>query len=317
MSRRKLRVLLQLLVVLIILVFWARVVWRNWDQVAAFQWRISWLALSLSMVMLVLQAVLLATIWWRILWVMGERLPWWQGIALWLQAQLARYLPGGVWDVAARVVIGRQIGVSGRRMSASVSLEMGLQVLSASVFLILALALRLERPPTAYVVLAALAVLGSLVALIPPVFTRLLNLGLRLLRQPPLTLQLTYRTILAFFGARLVGHFLLGAGFVLFVSGLGAVSWSAAPLVASAYVGAWLIGFLAVFVPTGIGVREGALVVLLGSQFPFAAISTIALGYRIAIALRDLLVAFFGNWLSRRPSRARSGDRPERVGLAE
>jgi len=68
---------------------------------------------------------------------------------------------------------------------------------------------------------------------------------------------------------------------------------------ASAYVGAWLIGVLAIFVPAGIGVREGALYWLLGGQFPLLPVATIALGFRLLISGRDLLVALYGRQTTR------------------
>jgi hypothetical protein len=231
--------------------------------------------------------------------VVGKRLPWRQGMAVWLQAQIARYVPGGVWDVAGRLMLSEQAGVSKRITSASVGMEMGLQVLSASIFFIIALVLRAATPPAGYLPLAVLLILGTLIGLSPRVFTALVNWGLRLLRRPPLSMTIAYRDVIVLFLARMFAHALKGLGFFLFARGLADIAWSQAPLMISAYVGAWLVGFLAVFVPTGIGVREGALVLLLGGQAPVAVITAAALGYRVWIAIRDLLGALLGVALGR------------------
>jgi hypothetical protein len=87
---------------------------------------------------------------------------------------------------------------------------------------------------------------------------------------------------------------ILAMSFVLFLGGLTPIAWEQAPLLASAYVGAWLIGYLTLLAPTGIGVREGVLVFLVGNEIGFAAATVAALGYRILIALRDLVVALIG-----------------------
>jgi hypothetical protein len=141
--------------------------------------------------------------------------------------------------------------------------------------------------------------LGLLIGLTPPVFSRLVNVGLRVLRRPPLSLQLTYGDMLVLFLARILAHGLMGLGVVLFARGVAPIPWDLAPLLITGYVAAWLIGYLAIPVPTGIGVREGILVLLLGGQVSFAVASGIALGYRAWIALRDLLAALGGFWLGR------------------
>ena len=99
---------------------------------------------------------------------------------------------------------------------------------------------------------------------------------------------------------RVFAHFLKGLAYFFFARGLSPIPWSAAPLMISAFVGAWLIGYLAIFVPTGIGVREGALVLLLGPTFPFGLASVSGYGYRVWIAIRDLLGAALGAWMARR-----------------
>jgi len=302
MSRKSLWRVLQWLAALLILFFWGRAVRNNWGVLAGYPWHISptWLALSLAF--LGVQALLLATLWRRLLALCGVALPRRQGNALWLQSQLARYLPGGVWEVATRVVMGRRLGIGALVMSAVYGLELALQILSAGVFLGAALALRSERPPTSYLVLVVVLVLASLLVLLPPVFNPLVRWGLRVLKRPAVSVQVTYRASLGLFGAYLLAHALSGLGFVLFLRGVGPLSWSQAPQLALAYVGAWLFGQVAVFVPTGIGVREGALGLILGSRYSFVAITTLALGFRLLIAVRDLVMAFYGKWLDRSPS---------------
>ena len=304
MSRKSLWRVLQWLAALLILFFWGRAVRNNWDVLAGYPWHISptWLALSLAI--LGIQALLLAALWRRLLALCGETLPRRQGNALWLQSQLARYLPGGVWEVATRVVMGSRLGISALVMSAVYGLELALQILSAGVFLGATLALRAEQLPTSYLVLVAVLVLTSLLVLLPPVFNPLVHWGLRVLKRPAVSVQVTYRATLGLFGAYVLAHALSGLGFVFFLRGVGPLSWSQAPQLALAYVGAWLFGQVAVFVPTGIGVREGALGLLLGNSFPFVAITTLALGFRLLIALRDLVMAFYGKWLDRGPSSA-------------
>ncbi|MCB0199076.1 MAG: flippase-like domain-containing protein [Anaerolineae bacterium] len=296
---RRWRKPLQALAVVIVLLFWAQTLASNWQELANFSWHVSWPWLLASLALLVVQMVLLASIWWRALCLMGAPVGWRLGTSLWLKTQIARYVPGGIWDIAGRLALGHEAGISVRAMSASIVLEMVLQVLSASIFLLVALLIRANAEPTLYVPLAALLLLASVVFLMPPVFRRLINWGLRVLRREPLDITATYGDMLVLFGARLVGHLMLGVGFVLFARGVSEITWQQAPAMIAAYVGAWLIGFLAVVVPMGIGVREGVLALLLQNQFPFGVIGVMALGYRTWMLVRDLIAALIGVWLGR------------------
>ena len=294
------RSLLQGLAAGLVLLFWFQALARNWDEIAAYQWRIDWAWLLAAQGLLLLQSLLLASIWWYALRLMGAATPWRLGVSLWLKTQIARYVPGGVWDIAGRLALGHQEGLSVRALSASMVLEMALQVLSASLFLLLVPLLRGEMISDAYWPVAVILTVACLLVATPPVFSRLINLALKLLRRPPLAIQMTYRDMAMLLAARLLGHLLLGIGFVFFARGVTEISWSQAPVMMAAYVGAWLIGYLAVIVPMGIGVREGVLALLLRGLFPLSVIGAMALGYRTWLLVRDLLAALLGVWLGRR-----------------
>lgn len=299
MSRSRGRAWLQALVIAIILAFWARVIANNWQQLLAYPWDLSWGWWIAALLLLLAQVFLLATIWWRVLKLVGVLTAWRLAAALWLQTQIARYIPGGIWDMSGRLLLGQQVGIGKRASSASMAMEMALQILSASLFLLFALYLQFRAETAFYLPLAIAVALVSLVVISPPVFTFGVNTLLRLLRRQPLVMHLTYVDVLALFAARLLAHGLLGVGFVFFVQGLTPVPWSQAPLLAAAYVGAWLIGYLALFVPTGIGVREGVLVLLIGDVVGVEVAIAAALGYRLCIAVRDLIAAGLGGWLGR------------------
>jgi len=301
MSRSRLRTALQILIVVLILGFWVKALADNWQTFVTYPWQFAWLPILAALLVRFVQMLLNATIWWRALALAGASIPYRLGLSLFLKTQIARYLPGGVWDVVGRFVLGREAGVGKRSMAASIGLEMGLQILSGSVFLLAALALRQDLDSQRYLWLGLLAALATLLVLSPPVFTFLVTRGLKLLRKPPLIMRLTYGDMLILFLARLLSHGMVGLSFYLFTLGLTPVSLSNAPILIASYVGSWLVGYLALLVPMGIGVREGALVLLLGGKLPFAVITASAVGYRVLIAFRDLLAAALGVWLTPKP----------------
>jgi glycosyltransferase 2 family protein len=64
----------------------------------------------------------------------------------------------------------------------------------------------------------------------------------------------------------------------------------------SVYALAWLIGFIVPFVPSGLGLREFSLTILLASQFGMTKsdASFIAIGFRLLVSLAELLWIVFG-----------------------
>lgn len=294
MRYTRIRTLVQWTLITSILAFWAYAVWSQWDAIAGYPWQVGWAELLGAQFLLLAQMFLLAVGWWRILVLMGGHLPWQVGASMWLRAQLARYLPGGVWDIAGRAALSRDTGIPLRMVPAGATLEIALQIYSATLFLLGTLVLFPTPRLRPYLPFLLLGMFLMTVALTPPLFTRGLHTAFRLLKRPPLPIRLTLADVLTLLGLYMTAHLMQGLGFVLFTHGLTRLRWQDTPLLVGSYVGAWLVGYLAIFAPTGIGVREGALVLLLGKRLPFALITGAALGYRVWLSLRDVLAALIG-----------------------
>ena len=291
--------LTQWAILLLIVLFWARTLITYWPHLTRYSWRLGWLPLTLALGLLVGQMMLLATAWQQALKAVGAPIPWRRGASMWLRAQIARYLPGGVWDVAGRVVLSRGLTMPTRAVPAAAALEIGLQVVSAGVLLLLTLIV-FPTPRAAFITpLAAVALALALVILTPGIFQPSINLLLKMSGRSPLHMHVTYPTLTRLFLLYLGAHLLQGVAFVLFGQGVGAVSWAQAPRLVGAYVGAWLAGYVIVFAPGGIGVREAALLVLLERVIPTPLLIGIALGFRVWVSLRDLVAAVIGLVLAR------------------
>jgi len=101
-------------------------------------------------------------------------------------------------------------------------------------------------------------------ALGPQLLTWAVGTATRVLRRPPVLMPTISRgTLLVVFAANAAAWVAYGVGFGLFWSALlgrgGGVSMAALAV----YTASYLIGFLAIFAPGGIGVREAALAGLL------------------------------------------------------
>ncbi len=293
-GKRAVSLALHLLFVGVILAFWARTLYQVWPHLVSYPWQFRWPYLFASLLMLLLQMLTLATAWWYALSLVGAPLPWQTGASMWLRAQLARYLPGGMWDIAGRLVISRELDMPSRAVPAAAGLEIGLQVLSATLVIILTLVTFPSASTRPYLVVAVAALPLLVAALAPPVFYRVTNLGLHLLGRPSLPFKMTLGHQSKLLALYIAAHACQGSAFVLFVHGVGGGVGYQGPLLAGAYVAAWLVGYMAVFAPAGVGVREAALVLLTQGTMPTSVVVGAALGFRVWLSVRDLLAALVG-----------------------
>jgi uncharacterized membrane protein YbhN (UPF0104 family) len=239
-------------------------------------------------------------VWRAVLRDLGSPLPLGPATSLFFVSQLGKYLPGGVWNIAAATEMGVDHQIPRRR---SLSVMLVATLISVSTGLALAVAvLPLAPPELAERLGAAFWLLPVFtVVLLPPVLNRLLGLALRLLRRPPLEHPVTGRGVLVAASWSLVAWLLVGLHVWLLATGVGLDrSVETLALATGGYALAWTIGFLVVFVPAGIGVREAVLAAALSNQLDAGALVIVVLLSRAVLTLIDLLLGAVGLLVRRR-----------------
>lgn len=257
---------------------------ERWSEVGAQAGpiAIAWGWLAVAAVLLVLHAGTALVTSRVMLGVADVRLTWGQAADVFVPSLLARYVPGRVWANAARLALGRRIGVSLRSAGAAMVWETLLALATAGT--VAALTLRGRIAPALW-----WAAAGSAVALFAAtiVFVRL--------RRPASGLFVA--TVVAFLGW---GCF--AAAHLAVARSVAAVGLADLPLMAGAMALAWSAGYLAIVVPLGIGVRDGLLLVLLASLIdPAAALVFVALARVVQLGVDLTLTAA---WLLARRARA-------------
>ena len=246
--------------------------------------------------------------WLRILAVYGIRISYSVALQSEMLSMLAKYVPGGVWTPAARVVALRRFGVRDTPVVlASILLEAGLSALAGvGVFLV-----GLVLIGGADVPLLPLGAFGVLVAflLYPPVFAAVAG---RLLRPfgahevTPLPAR-DAASLLAFYALTWP---LGGAALFFMLRAVGGdPSISSIPFLGGASAVGAIVAVLVIFAPSGLGVREGSVYGLLLA----VAAEGVALGAvvvnRLAITIVEAALLLVGLLLLRgRSHEAESGE---------
>ena len=207
-------------------------------------------------------------------------------------SQLGKYVPGGVWNVVAAGELAADLRIPRRRTFSAMLVAMLLSVVTGVTLGLPLLLTGAGVAQPAWLLLAA-PVLAVLVA--PPVLNRLLGYTMRVLRRAPLDGALsTAGTVRATTWA-LLGWMIVGAQ--VWVLGLGLGMQAAVDTLAAsvaAYALAWVVGFVAVVAPAGLGAREVVLAALLGDRLDAGAVIVVVLAVRVLQTLGDLAFAALG-----------------------
>ena len=244
-------------------IFWwmLKPVARHWGEVRSRVMDMSWGRFAIAALMFtVFLFAFRATTWRWLLVGMGERLPVAAAARIWSISELARYLPGAIWQVLGRIYLVKPYGVRGSVCTASQLLELSLFLL-ANVLLALACLVwfgikKFEGPAERWLYLAMALVPVLLFLLHPPVLYAIIDRAMRVMKKPPVQRRLTFPELVGLLAWSIVGLLWQSLAIWLLVEeplDLQLAKWW---VVAGAYALAWCAGFLAVWAPGGIGVRE-------------------------------------------------------------
>jgi len=248
--------------------------------------------------------------WMRILAEWDIRLSYPAALRAEMISMLAKYVPGGIWTPAARVVAARRAGITDAALvTSSMLLEAGISAVAGVIVFVLSLAFvdNVNAP------LAPLIVFGVVLAILvqPQVFRPLAGKVLRRLgytRELPTLRARTLTALLCFYA----GTWVLG-GFALWLL-LRSVGAHPEPativyLGGTAAVGA-IVAVLFVFAPSGLGPREASMYgLLLAVATPGQALGAVALN-RVAITAVEVLLLVAGG-LFLRGERGRNAEPAE------
>ena len=216
---------------------------------------------------LVIGYVWSASLWGRLVRDLGgPRLPVWTSVRVFMVANLGRYVPGKVWQIAGLAYLAKREGVQANVATGAAILGQGISLLGATLIGIGALfgANELWREigwgGRVAGVGFALTIISAVV--IPSAFRRIVASWFRITRSDPPADGLKRGN----FGLRWLVLYVVNWGiyataFWLLYLSFG--EWRTFLEVGPAFAAAYVAGYIAVFAPAGAGIREGILVVLL------------------------------------------------------
>jgi phosphatidyl-myo-inositol dimannoside synthase len=236
---------------------------------------VGWLMMALALCLV--YRLLNAGIWTWILGSLGHRVPYFRGMRVWLTSESLRWLPGSIWGFCSRVDGARTLGVPATIASISLPVELVVTIASWSIVAVVSLYSSgvgghlLTSGAHWLPAVCATAIAGPiLVSLAWPVLARQSWFRTGLERAQALCKLRFNRGLLvrsALFYTTL--NAINGLGFWLILTGMDYGHNVSPALAICVNAIGWLIGFFAIGVPGGIGVREAGAALLLIPVMPW------------------------------------------------
>ena len=282
--------LLQWVLGLAIVVFAVRSLARNWDELRGqpLEWSVEpgWILLS-ALVVWLMYGLLIAA-WRRMLSGWGRGLDVWSAARIWTVSSLGKYLPGKVWAVAGMAVMAQRAGIGAGPATGSAVI---LQVLAIGTgAAVVALtgwgALRAVYPGAgvglAVLLAAAVACIGALFW--PALTDRLLRIA------APDSGPIRPPVEAVVFGVVANSIAWVGYGGALWLLARGLLPDTGLGLLPAiaVFTASYLAGFLALFAPGGIGVREGLFILMLQEPIGIGAATALAVASRLLLTVTEL-----------------------------
>ena len=217
----------------------------------------------------------------------GPQIPKADAIRLFMIANLGRYIPGKIWQIAGLTALAKDRGVPPGTAVGAAVLGQGIALVAAAG---LGIGLYDVILPPGYFGLISIVLIGSVVVLatIPVSFKAGAKLWLRFMGsqtiEPPSPTS-GLRWLLLYF----VNWIVYALAFWMMVASFDS-DISLIP-VAAAFPAAYVLGYLMIFAPAGLGVREGFLIVFLSPHLGLGPSGVIAVVARLWTTLTEVVPA--------------------------
>ena len=278
-------------VVITIFFFLGRMVWENWIQVKEAPFTFGVLPLLFSTLIFAFSYFIQVWAWYLITLKLKIALTPSETLKSWFYSQLGKYLPGKIWILLGRVYYYETRGRSRKSISVAVYFEMVTVILAGGLIFLAALIFFKEIWPfyswgqSAWLVLLFLI---GILSLQPRVFQKILNWLLIQFKKEPISLIISYSDILWILFVCIIAWLFGGIGFYFFVDSVYPVVPQYILFLTGALAISSTLGLIAIFAPSGLGVREGALVYLLSFIMPGSVAVIISILTRIWMTLIEI-----------------------------
>ncbi len=271
------------------LAFVVRTIAKDWDDTKRLLEQAEWSWLGLAVPVALLGMTLIAVPWRRALRLFGADVGMAETFTWYFPGQLGKYVPGTIWAVIGRGELANRGGVARPAAYGSVALSLATTYLGAAltVLLLIPAALTARGIELGSIWVVIILPVGVLM-LHPAVLQRLVALGERVLNRDMGVMVPEWRDTVGLVLRHIPAWLVIGTATWLVAQAFWADPHYGQIMFAA--VLSWIVGFIVVPVPGGIGVREAAFTAA-ATSLPDDVAATVAIVTRLCFIAADLIGA--------------------------
>jgi glycosyltransferase 2 family protein len=210
--------------------------------------------------------ILAAYTWKRNLLMLREHISLTSALRVNALATLPKYAPGKVWGILGKVYLAKKEGISEHGCVITISLETILFLLGGVILFLLTASsvVRGKIPYTYYLFVIPVC----LIITYPKILIGITNFFLKLFKRPLIDFMPSYLQILELLLLYTLSWVLQGIGIYFLFRSFIPIAIKNLLVLAGVHAFSWVVGFVSIITPAGLGVKEGIFSYLLKSLLP-------------------------------------------------
>jgi hypothetical protein len=267
MNKGLLKKSLSTVIILIIFYFLLSTLLENWDEFSKNIHNFNPLYLLLSIIFLIFFYLIHSYIWKDILKELGYRLSFIKTLKIRSLSEIGRYTPGKIWHVLGRIYFSKKVKIPTATTIVSMVIETLLMIFSTTILFLIFIK-NIQEINLTYLLIILITIFFIILIIKSKRFNKILNKILFKLNKTsePIKISISSLSLLKFFGYYLISWSAIGVAFFysikLFYPSL---SFIEIPTMISIFAISWVLGFISLLTPGGLGVREGVMTILLAN----------------------------------------------------
>ena len=249
---------------IIVAIFLARYFYRNMDDILALDLTLRPLPFAVSILFYCIYKMTQASLWHYITCINDASIGYRKAVKAYLYSILGKYIPGKVFMLLARIPPYKEEGVSADKVTVCFLLENCCTILGAALLFVVSILFFPNEVLGGYKWTAFVLIAVFFVCIHPKILNYFLALLEKVSRKKMMRIPMSYAQILKVVLLFVLNWLAYGFGFYMLVCSICPIPLSKCLYVSGIYALSCIAGILAVFSPSGIGVREGILALGLG-----------------------------------------------------
>lgn len=274
--------------IILVVFFLVRYFYVNIDSYKNLDVELNWGVFAVSVLFYFVYKIMLASLWHYMTWMNKVSIPYGQAITAYLCSILGKYIPGKVFMLLARVPAYEEKGVKFSKVAICFLIENVCTLLGAAFLFLVSLFFFPNELLNEYMWLSVLLVICFFICINPKILNFFLRIMEKFSKKKDLQIPMSYGDMLKVVVLFILNWTVLGGGMYLLTCSIFPVPAEQFLYVSGIYGLSRIIGILAVFAPSGIGVSEGILLLGLSLIMPEEYAMIISIISRLWVTVAEL-----------------------------